>query len=123
MVFWSSVSSFCACAVGAAKARSSDRIASRASMILRSPSERCRPGSAMLRPAQRRRKTRALCQNQRNEMDHPARDLEPYDPPGTELVSAIFSSVSRKGEWLPAEVIEVRAWFGNARLDFTSALL
>ena len=56
-------------------------------------------------------------------MDHPARDLEPYDPPGTELVSAIFSSVSRKGEWLPAEVIEVRAWFGNARLDFTSALL
>lgn len=77
----------------------------------------------MLRPAQRRRKTRSLCQNQCNEMDHPARDLEPYDPPGTELVSAIFSSVSRKGEWLPAEVIEVRAWFGNARLDFTSALL
>ena len=77
----------------------------------------------MLRPAQRRRKTRALCQNRRNVMDHPARDLEPYDPPSTELVSAIFSAVSRKGEWLPAELISVRAWFGNARLDFTSALL
>ena len=56
----------------------------------------------MLRPAQLRRKTRALCQNPRNEMDHPARDLDPYDPPGTELVSAVFSAVSRKGEWLPS---------------------
>jgi hypothetical protein len=56
-------------------------------------------------------------------MDDPARDLERYDSNGTELVSAVFSSVTRKGEWLPAEEIEVRAWFGSARLDFTSALL
>jgi hypothetical protein len=38
-------------------------------------------------------------------------------------VEAIFSSVARKGEWFPAEEIEVRAWFGAARLDFTQALL
>ncbi len=56
-------------------------------------------------------------------MDDPARDLDAYDPAGTELVSAVFSSVSRKGEWLPAELIEVRAWCGTAHLDFTSALL
>lgn len=56
-------------------------------------------------------------------MDDRARDLEPHYPPSTEQVSAVFSSVSRQGEWLPPEELAVRAWFGSARLDFTNALL
>jgi hypothetical protein len=56
-------------------------------------------------------------------MNDPAHDLEPYPAPAVETASAIFSSVSRQGEWVPPEVLEVRAWFGNAKLDFTQALL
>lgn len=56
-------------------------------------------------------------------MDDPARDLEQYPAPAVETASAIFSSVARKGEWVPPEVLEVRAWFGAAKLDFTQALL
>ena len=56
-------------------------------------------------------------------MDDPARQLEPYPAPTVETASAIFSSVARKGEWVPPEVLEVRAWFGSATLDFSDALL
>lgn len=56
-------------------------------------------------------------------MDDPARNLEPYPAPSVETASAIFSSVARQGEWVPPDVLEVRAWFGSAKLDFTQALL
>ena len=56
-------------------------------------------------------------------MNDPARDPEPYPAPEVETASAIFSSVSRQGEWVPPEVLEVRAWFGSAKLDFTQAFL
>jgi len=58
-------------------------------------------------------------------MDDPAqrRELEPYPAPSVETASAIFSSVARKGEWVPPEVLEVRSWFGSAVIDFSDAIL
>jgi hypothetical protein len=56
-------------------------------------------------------------------MDDPARQLEPYPAPAVETASAIFSAVARTGEWVPPEVLEVRAWCGSAKLDFCDALL
>lgn len=45
------------------------------------------------------------------------------DPLPPETISAVFSSTARRGEWLPAEDVRVRALFGNVKLDFTDALL
>jgi len=47
-------------------------------------------------------------------------DLEPLRP---ETVTAILSSTERRGEWLPAEEVRVRACLGNVTLDFRRALL
>ncbi|HTO53551.1 MAG TPA: LiaF domain-containing protein, partial [Myxococcota bacterium] len=43
--------------------------------------------------------------------------------PHRETISAWFSATARRGEWLPAEDIQVRAMFGNVTLDFRRALL
>jgi hypothetical protein len=45
------------------------------------------------------------------------------DLPTRESVTAVFSSVARRGEWLPPEELRVVAGFGSAKLDFTQALL
>jgi len=45
------------------------------------------------------------------------------DFPSSERLTAVFSSVSRHGEWLPTEELRVVAGFGTAKLDFTEALL
>jgi len=69
----------------------------------------------MLRPAPSGRKI--------DGMDDRARQLEPYPSPSVETASAIFSGVVRKGEWVPPEVLELRTWFGSAKLDFSDAIL
>jgi hypothetical protein len=56
-------------------------------------------------------------------MNEPSRTSELDDPLESETISAIFSSTMRRGEWLPAEEVRVRACFGNVQLDFTHALL
>ncbi len=56
-------------------------------------------------------------------MNDPARSRELDDPLHPETISALFSSTQRRGEWLPAEEVRVRAVFGNVKLDFTDALL
>ncbi|MFI5315150.1 MAG: LiaF domain-containing protein [Myxococcota bacterium] len=56
-------------------------------------------------------------------MNEPSRDSELDDPLAPETISAVFSSTARRGEWLPAEEVRVRACFGNVNLDFTQALL
>jgi Cell wall-active antibiotics response LiaF, C-terminal len=56
-------------------------------------------------------------------MNERARPGELDDPLVPETISAVFSSTARRGEWLPAEEVRVRACFGNVRLDFTQALL
>lgn len=45
------------------------------------------------------------------------------DFPRSESITAVFSSVARRGEWLPPEELRVVAGFGAAKLDFTQALL
>jgi hypothetical protein len=55
-------------------------------------------------------------------MNEPARHDE-FDPLEPESITAVFSSTARRGEWLPAEEVRVRAVFGNVNLDFTKALL
>ncbi|MGH7292426.1 MAG: LiaF domain-containing protein [Myxococcota bacterium] len=45
------------------------------------------------------------------------------DFPSRESVTAVFSTVARRGEWLPPEELRVVAGFGAAKLDFTEALL
>lgn len=56
-------------------------------------------------------------------MNERARDDELDDLLHPETISAVFSSTARRGEWLPAEEVRVRACFGNVNLDFTQALL
>jgi len=56
-------------------------------------------------------------------MNERARHDELDDPLLPETISAVFSSTARRGEWLPAEEVRVRACFGNVNLDFTQALL
>jgi Cell wall-active antibiotics response 4TMS YvqF len=55
-------------------------------------------------------------------MQHPARG-DDLDEPHWETVSALFSATARRGEWLPAEDVRVRALFGNVTLDLRNALL
>jgi hypothetical protein len=57
------------------------------------------------------------------EMNDPVRgvELDPLSPP--EAITAVFSATARRGEWLPAEDLRVRAVFGNVVLDFTRALM
>jgi hypothetical protein len=55
-------------------------------------------------------------------MQHPARGDE-RDEPHSETISAVFSATARRGEWLPAEDVRVRAYFGNVTLDLRNALL
>src|SRR4029450_8989609 len=43
--------------------------------------------------------------------------------PHRESLTAVFSAVARRGEWLPPEELRVVASFGAAKLDFTEALL
>jgi hypothetical protein len=55
---------------------------------------------------------------------HDRRDDElQSDFPGRESLTAVFSKVTRRGEWLPPEELRVVAGFGAAKLDFTEALL
>ena len=56
-------------------------------------------------------------------MNERARSNELDDPLPPETVTAVFSQTARRGEWLPADEIRVRALFGNVKLDFTDALL
>lgn len=55
-------------------------------------------------------------------MQHPARGDE-FDEPQSETISALFSATARRGEWLPAEDVRVRAFCGNVTLDLRNALL
>lgn len=57
------------------------------------------------------------------QMHDPAHTRELADPLEPESITAVFSSTARRGEWLPAEEVRVRAVFGNVTLDFTQALL
>lgn len=45
------------------------------------------------------------------------------DFPSRESLTAVFSAVARRGEWLPPEELRVVAAFGAAKLDFSEALL
>lgn len=56
-------------------------------------------------------------------MNERARTSELDDPLEPESISAVFSATERRGEWLPAEEVRVRAYFGSVILDFTQALL
>jgi hypothetical protein len=50
-------------------------------------------------------------------------DDELDDPLRPETITALFSATTRRGEWLPAEEVHVRALFGNVTLDLRNALL
>jgi len=56
-------------------------------------------------------------------MHDPKGDAALPDFPKSETLTAVFSSVTRHGEWLPPEELRVLAGFGAAKLDFTQALL
>lgn len=56
-------------------------------------------------------------------MQERSRHDELDDPLRPETISAVFSQTMRRGEWLPAEEVRVRAWFGNVTLDLRDALL
>lgn len=56
-------------------------------------------------------------------MNERARHDELDAPLHPETISAVFSSTARRGEWLPADQVRVRACFGNVNLDFRQALL
>jgi hypothetical protein len=55
-------------------------------------------------------------------MEDPVRSRELAEA-RPETIAAVFSQTQRRGEWLPAEEVRVRALFGNVKLDFTDALL
>ena len=50
-------------------------------------------------------------------------DAELHDPLQPETILAAFSATERRGEWLPAEDVRVRALFGKVTLDLRRALL
>jgi len=56
-------------------------------------------------------------------MDDPLREATLAEFPHNETLTAVFSAVTRHGEWLPPEELRVVASFGSAKLDFTQALL
>ena len=56
-------------------------------------------------------------------MQQPLGDDALPDLPQRETLSAVFSSTTRHGEWLPPEELRVIASFGSAKLDLTRALL
>lgn len=56
-------------------------------------------------------------------MHDPTRDAALPEFPHSETLTAVFSSLTRHGEWLPPEELRVVAGFGSAKLDFTQALL
>ena len=56
-------------------------------------------------------------------MNERSRDSQIDELLAPETILAVFSSTARRGEWLPAEEVRVRACFGNVNLDFTQALL
>lgn len=56
-------------------------------------------------------------------MHDPTRDATLLEFPHSETLTAVFSTVTRHGEWLPPEELHVVASFGSAKLDFTQALL
>ena len=56
-------------------------------------------------------------------MQHPRGDDGLPDLPQRETLSALFSSTTRHGEWLPPEELRVVVGFGSAKLDLTQALL
>jgi len=50
-------------------------------------------------------------------------DAELDDPLQPETILAAFSATERRGEWLPAEEVRVRALWGKVTLDLRRALL
>jgi hypothetical protein len=56
-------------------------------------------------------------------MQHPLGDDALPDLPQRETLTALFSSTTRHGEWLPPEELRVVVGFGSAKLDLTQALL
>jgi len=56
-------------------------------------------------------------------MQHPLGDDSLPDLPQRETLTAMFSSTTRHGEWLPPEELRVVVGFGTAKLDLTQALL
>lgn len=56
-------------------------------------------------------------------MRDPLADDALVDLPRAETLTAVFSSASRHGEWLPPEELRIVVGFGSAKLDLTQALL